>query len=57
MRGRLDEYFEKGDYDACADIIYADENKDHDFWDWQHYEEFDKIMEERYKADTGGGNG
>lgn len=53
----LDEYFEKGDYDACFDILYSDENRDHHIWDWQHYEEFTEILDAEFESDTGGGNG
>lgn len=53
----LDKYFEEGDYDACEEILYSDENKDHHTWDWQHYEELRKILDEKYNIDTGGEDG
>ena len=53
----LDKYFEEGDYDACFDILYSDENRDHHIWDWQHYDEFTKILDEEFESDTGGEKG
>ncbi len=53
----LDKYFEEGDYDACFDILYSDENRDHHIWDWQHYDEFTKILDEEFESDTGGEDG
>ena len=53
----LDKYFEEGDYDACFDIIYDKKNEDHHFWDWQHYEEFRKILDEKFESVTGGESG
>ena len=46
----LDEKFEAGDIDGCYDIIFAKENVDHNYFAWEHYEEFSDILEEQANA-------
>lgn len=48
----LDELYEKGDYDSCWDILLAEENADHQTWEWQYYEALHEKLDAELEAIT-----